>query len=422
MNAGRRILLRLAVPLLGVAAGLLVGLVIAAPAVSMPLLVSVAALGLIVGGAATYCIARRPRYPGIAGPTVGTAETIAASAVPPDATVSTAGLVDVISAKARMVTSDLHHYTALAGILRDQIGNVSVETEAAALDVLTRLNQIDRHVQDMIAFLSRADTSDKMADLMDRTEARMGENRRLLDDFRESRGQAADESEERLGQVQQMAADLNRVVGQVRAISKQTNMLAMNAMIEATRAGEAGRGFAVVASEVKQLSRDSDQAAVDIQGGITRLENAITIDMRTTARTRQEAERVGLGTISESISELSGNLDLLIGHQRDVLAKVQASSEMIAQPILALIGSIQFQDVTRQQLEHVSQGVEFIASHSEQLSVFLQDLDNDQDLESAQTGIQELMAHYVMSRERNIHNASIGSAEIEDRGPMVQLF
>ena len=52
-------------------------------------------------------------------------------------------------------------------------------------------------------------------------------------------------------------------------------MLAINASIEATRAGQVGKGFAVVASEVKQLSRDSDQAAVDIQGGIGRLQDAI---------------------------------------------------------------------------------------------------------------------------------------------------
>ena len=49
-----------------------------------------------------------------------------------------------------------------------------------------------------------------------------------------------------------MVAELDRVVGQVRIISKQTNMLAFNAAIEATRAGQFGKGFAVVASEVKE--------------------------------------------------------------------------------------------------------------------------------------------------------------------------
>jgi hypothetical protein len=56
------------------------------------------------------------------------------------------------------------------------------------------------------------------------------------------------------------------------------------------------------------------------------------------------------------------------------------------------------------------------------LSGLLDDPGQDQIFESAETATTELMAHYVMSRERNIHNAAIGSDEIEDKGPMVQLF
>jgi methyl-accepting chemotaxis protein len=109
-------------------------------------------------------------------------------------------------------------------------------------------------------------------------------------------------------------------------------------------------------------------------------------------------------------------------HQRGVLTKIQEASEMIAHPIMALIGSIQFQDVTRQELLHVSQALEFVGRHSEQLSVALQDLGHDHHLDSIKTAIAELMAHYVMSQERNIHNAAIGSGELEDKGPLVELF
>jgi methyl-accepting chemotaxis protein len=219
-----------------------------------------------------------------------------------------------------------------------------------------------------------------------------------------------------------MVAGLNCVVGQIRVISKQTNILAMNAMIEAARAGQVGSGFAVVASEVKQLSRDSDKAAIDIQDGIGRLQDAITINMRTTMRKRLEAERTGFDAISNSISELTVNLGRLIGHQRDVVVKFQESSEMIAHPIMTLIGSIQFQDVTRQQLQHVSQAIEFVTCHSEQLGRFLEDLGMDRDFESAQTGITELVSRYVMSEQRNIHNAVVGSEKAEDKGTLVELF
>jgi methyl-accepting chemotaxis protein len=387
-------------------------------------LAGIAAAGSVVGTAAFYRIVILPtRHSAevvLVRSVIAAADEIASPGEPllPTAV----GRLDALHAKASVVTGELGHYQKLLGILRDQIANVSVETEGAALDILTRLNEIDRHIRDMISFLSQTDISDRMADLMDRTEAQMAKNRHLLEEFRESCNHAGIESQERLSEVQDMVAGLNRIVGQVRDISRQTNMLAINAAIEATRAGEVGKGFAVVASEVKQLSRDSDKAAVDIQGGISRLQDAISDTLQTMVRKRLEAEGKALDVISGSISGLTENLDRLLTHQRGVLMKVQEASEMIAHPILALIGSIQFQDVTRQELQHVSQAMELVAHHSEQLSAFLQGHCNDHEPESIQSAITELMADYVMSQQRNIHNASISGGEVEDKGLLIELF
>ena len=354
------------------------------------------------------------------GPRVAAADGARALLEPPDS--NAAGRFDAISAKVALVTGELGHYKELLDILRDQVANVSAETEGAALDILTRLNEIDRLIQDMIAFLNHAGGSDMMVDLIDRTEARLAANRRLLEEFRAGRDEVAVESQERLGEVQGMVAELNRVVGQVRTISKQTNMLAFNAAIEAARAGQFGKGFAVVASEVKQLSRDSDKAALDIQQGILRLQSAISASMETIVHKRLDTERKGFEVITASMSELSENLDRIMAHQRDVLVKIQESSEMIAHPIMALIGSIQFQDITRQELQHVSRGIEFVAGHSGQLRAVLEDFERDRDLESTEAAIAELMAHYVMSQQRNIHSVAIGSGDLEEKGSLVQLF
>jgi methyl-accepting chemotaxis protein len=354
------------------------------------------------------------------GPRVASADNGGAALEPSDA--NARDRFDAISAKVALVTSELGHYKELLGILRDQIANVSVETEGAALDILTRLNEIDRLIQEMIAFLNHAGTADMMVDLMDRTEARLAANRRLLDEFRAGRDEAAIESQERLGEVQAMVAELNRVVGQVRTISKQTNMLAFNAAIEAARAGQFGKGFAAVASEVKELSRDSDKAALDIQDGILRLQEAISASMETIVHKRLDAERKGFEVITASMSELSENLERIMSHQRNVLVKIQEASEMIANPIMALIGSIQFQDITRQELLHVSHGIEFVASHSGQLRAVLEDFKGDHNLDSTQAAITELMAHYVMSQQRNIHRAAIGHGNLEEKGSLVQLF
>lgn len=330
--------------------------------------------------------------------------------------------IDVISAKALLSANELGRYVELLDILRGHIGKVSAETEAAALDILTRLNEVDRPIQEMIAFLDRVDSSDGMTDLIDRTAAQMANNRRLLDEFRENCDGAGSESQTRLSEVHEMVADLTRVVGQVRVISKQTNMLSMNAAIEATRAGAAGKGFAVVASEVRQLARDSDKAAVDIQGGIANLQNAIRDTLQAMVHRHLDTERRALDAISGIISELTENLDRLLRHQRGVLTKIQQESQIIAQPILALIGSIQFQDVTKQKLDHVAQAMEAMTRHFGQLSAVLRDPGHDHDLDGIQAAMTELMKSYVMAQERDVHNVVVGSGLAEDKGLLVELF
>jgi methyl-accepting chemotaxis protein len=67
---------------------------------------------------------------------------------------------------------------------------------------------------------------------------------------------------------------IGQVIGAIRAIAEQTNLLALNATIEAARAGEAGRGFAVVASEVKALAAQTSTATEEIAGYVSEIQQA----------------------------------------------------------------------------------------------------------------------------------------------------
>jgi methyl-accepting chemotaxis protein len=291
----------------------------------------------------------------------------------------------------------------LIPVLVNQLQEVTQQTETAAMDISERfMNIVERarnqssEASGVLITLAGNDT--------DNSETLLDLSRKSLLGVIESLKGASNVTNQTLSEMNiiiEATGSAKTMVDEIGYIAAQTNLLALNAAIEAARAGDYGRGFAVVADEVRKLSDRSNTAAEEIRKIVTGIE-ADAIEMhKKTEKNVSGTNELSAGA-TKVVTDTLKRIDGTINNVKTQIDHLTQETQSLASDISNIVISMQFQDITRQRIEHVIEPLLSLKTELEEMTLKTRNVETSLHEYNEGNGTEWLEKMYTMESERKV--------------------
>jgi len=238
----------------------------------------------------------------------------------------------------RSLISEIAKNSAYIAERGDKMSLLSSQTMLQMDSLQTETQAVSIAIDEMNATVQEVATSaDQAAEEVHQANDEAQNGRRVVEQTIASIHHLADKVEyagSKINDLQQDVESIGSIIGVISAISEQTNLLALNAAIEAARAGEQGRGFAVVADEVRILAQRTQESTIEIQQTIEQLQHrakdAVIAMQEGQEQTLENVEQAKqAGDSLEKITSTMSTIDKMVDH----ISSAVSSQSVVAEDI-----------------------------------------------------------------------------------------